>query len=81
MIRRQVQLTDDQDARLRKLAAERKVSQSDLVRQAVDLLLRQAEGDSAEARRRRALDVVGRFSSGRSDVSIRHDDYLAEEFR
>lgn len=81
MIRRQVQLTDDQDARLRKLAAERKVSQSDLVRQAVDLLLRQADADSAEARRRRALDVVGRFSSGRSDVSIRHDDYLAEEHR
>ena len=81
MIRRQVQLTHDQDARLRQLAAERKVSQSDLVRQAVDLLLRQADGDSAEARHRRALAVVGRFSSGRSDVSIRHDDYLAEEYR
>jgi hypothetical protein len=24
---------------------------------------------------------LGKFSSGKSDVSIRHDDYLAEAFR
>jgi hypothetical protein len=45
---------------------------SELVRKAVD-------HDFAE-RRKRALRVLGRFSSRLSDVSIRHDDYLAEAF-
>jgi hypothetical protein len=37
------------------------------------------EGDGLE-RRRRALAAAGRFSSGRNDVSVDHDEYLAEAF-
>ena len=29
---------------------------------------------------KRALEVVGKFKSGKSDVSKRHDAYLAEAF-
>ena len=38
--------------------------------------------DSAdrEERRRRALSIVGAFSSGVDDLSINHDQYLAEAY-
>lgn len=33
-----------------------------------------------EERRRRALSVVGAFSSGVDDLSVNHDKYLAEAY-
>ena len=48
-----------------------------VIREAVDRTL--ADGDMA-ARHRRALAAAGKFRSGRSDVSERHDDYLADAF-
>ncbi|MDP8943934.1 MAG: ribbon-helix-helix domain-containing protein [Actinomycetota bacterium] len=77
MVRTQIQLTDGQAAGLKRLAVERGVSMAALIREAVDRTL--AEGDMA-ARHRRALAVAGKFRSGRSDVSERHDDYLADAF-
>ena len=53
---------------------------ANLIRQGVDLYLDARRGPSDEERRQRALDVVGRFSSGLSDVSSEHDRYLADAF-
>jgi Arc/MetJ-type ribon-helix-helix transcriptional regulator len=50
---------------------------SDLVRESVDLLLREQVRSSAVER---ALSAVGRFRSGTSDISLNHDDYLAEAY-
>ena len=33
-----------------------------------------------EERRRRALSVVGAFASGVDDLSVNHDEYLAEAY-
>lgn len=77
MIRTQIQLTRMQAEALNGLAREREVSIAELVRQAVDLFLQQV---NKEEQIRRALSVMGRFSSGLGDVSERHDDYLAEDF-
>jgi predicted nucleic acid-binding protein len=49
-----------------------------LIREAVDALIRGDTAMSADERRRRALRVVGRFTSGSGDVSARHDDYLED---
>jgi Arc/MetJ-type ribon-helix-helix transcriptional regulator len=73
MVRTQVRLTNAQIEALRRLSAATGQSVSELVRNAVD-------HDLAE-RTKRALRVSGKFSSGLSDVSVRHDDYLAEAFR
>lgn len=78
MVRTQIQLTDEQYASLKKLAEERKVPMAELVRMSVDHLLRSSVWVSDEERRRRALDVVGRFNSGRGDLSEKHDDYFVE---
>lgn len=81
MVRTQIQLTESQANRLRKLAAERGVSMAELIRQGVDALLGGAAVIDDEERRNRALALAGRFRSGKRDVSGKHDRYLAEAFR
>ncbi|MBI2237243.1 MAG: ribbon-helix-helix protein, CopG family [Actinobacteria bacterium] len=79
MIRTQIQLTEDQAARLRRIAAERGVSIAEVIREAVDRL--PDPHDRAE-RWARALAAVGKGHDreGATDVSVRHDDYLAEAY-
>jgi Arc/MetJ-type ribon-helix-helix transcriptional regulator len=77
MVRTQLQLTEDQVTALRLLSSQKRKSMSDLVRESVDLLLREQVRSSAVER---ALSAVGRFRSGTSDISLNHDDYLAEAY-
>jgi hypothetical protein len=78
MIRTQVQLREEQLRALKRLAAERDVSISELVRQGVDVVV---GAQDINARIRRALGAVGRFSgTGPTDTSLRHDDYLDEPY-
>ncbi len=79
MVRTQVQLTEDQLRQLKRLAAERGVSIAELVREGVDAVL-QSSGVDITERRRRAIAAIGCFRSGKTDVSERHDDYLAEAY-
>lgn len=81
MVRTQVQLTENQIESLRRLAAASGRSIADLVRQGVDQYLAVRRQPDPEERRKRALRALGKFSSGVSDVSTRHDHYLAEAFR
>lgn len=77
MIRTQISMTEEQAESLRRLAATRQRSQAALLREALDGLL----GDEERARRvARARGVVGRFRSGRTDTSERHDDALDDAF-
>ena len=81
MIRTQIQLTEAQAQALKALAAARQSSVAELIRQGVDHLLRQSGSVDLAERRRRAIAVAGRFRSGQSDISARHDDYLAEAYQ
>jgi Arc/MetJ-type ribon-helix-helix transcriptional regulator len=76
MVRTQIQLTDDQARRLRRLASERGASIAALVREGVERIL---EEEGTEAVRRRALSVVGAFRGGAGEnVSEEHDRYLGK---
>jgi hypothetical protein len=81
MIRTQVQLTQEQAQALKNLASARQVSVAELIRQSVDTLIRSSGEIDAEERRRRAIATSGRFHSGASDISTKHDEYLAEAFQ
>ncbi len=81
MIRTQVQLTDGQMSALRRLAQEEGRSIADIVREGVEIYLRSQHRQTREERIQRALQVVGKFASGCSDVSADHDRHLAEAFR
>lgn len=78
MVRTQIQLTEAQVRELKKIATEQDVSMAALIRDSIDEMLKSRQGVSWEERKRRALEVTGKYHSGKSDVSQRHDDYLAE---
>lgn len=78
VIRTQISLSSAQLAKARAVAAQRGVSLAALLRQALDLLLGEAD---AAAARERAKQAIGGFRSGRTDTSARHDDALAETDR
>ncbi|HUP48047.1 MAG TPA: ribbon-helix-helix protein, CopG family [Thermoanaerobaculia bacterium] len=81
MRRMQIQLTEDQLARLRDLAAAHGRSMADVIRESVDRYVRSERPVDREELQRRALAAIGKFRSNRSDVSENHDRYLAEAYR
>lgn len=79
MVRRQIQFTPEQAASLRRMASEKQVSVSELVRQGVDHLLVSEAKPSREELVRRSLAAVGKFRSGkRAHYGRDHDKYLNE---
>jgi len=79
MVRIQVRLTERQVQSLSDLAHRHRLSMAELIRRGVDQVL--ASGLSVEVgrKKRKAIAATGRFHSGRKDVSVRHDHYLAED--
>jgi hypothetical protein len=78
MIRSQVQLTSDQVRALKELAHRENTPVAELIRRAVDYWLRSASPVTMDERRKRAMAAAKGFHSGITDLSERHDDYLAE---
>jgi len=81
MIRTQIQLTKEQVKAIKRVAAAQGESLAAVVRRAIDMMLKAAPAEDREDQRKRALEIVGKFRSGRSDVSTSHDSHLAEAFR
>ena len=81
MIRTQVQLTEEQSISLKRLSAEKGKPVAELIRQGIDIVLQSADMVSREEQRKRAISVAGRFQSGVSDLSSKHDKHLAEAFK
>jgi len=83
MVRTQIRLTEQQAEEVKRIARARRVSSAEIIREALDNLIRSGAGAMvvAEDRRRRALNAVGKFSSGKRDISRKHDKYLSEAFR
>jgi len=80
MVRTQIQLTEEQARALKEIAAARGESMAEVIRRAVDGVIRSGIMMPADEKKKRALGVMGKFKSGKRDVSKRHDDYLAEAY-
>lgn len=80
MVRTQIQLTEKQARMLRNLAKVKKVSIAELIRQSVDMLLRNSSLVDIEERKKKAIQAIGKFRSGARDISEKHDKYLDEAF-
>lgn len=78
MVRTQIQLTEKQATVIKKMAKVKHVSMAELIRQSIDNMAKMGVVD--EERRKMAIAAVGRFHSGVSDISAKHDKYLAEAF-
>jgi hypothetical protein len=80
MIRTQIQLTENQAATLKKMAAIHHISMAEVIRQAIDYFANTGELTTSDEVRNRAMAAAGKFHSGTGDLAERHDDYLAEAF-
>ena len=80
MIRTQIQLTEEQVARLREMAHIRNESVASLIREALNTFLAGNASDRG-ALFRHALTVVGKYKTEVDDISLDHDRYLEEDFR
>lgn len=78
MVRTQIQLTEEQAVLLKKIAAAQRVSIARLIRLAVDNLVKSSAIDNIVERRKKAVEIAGKFHSGLRDLSSRHDDYFAD---
>ena len=74
MVRMQIQFTEEQAARLRAEARARGVSISSIVRE------RYEAAPPTVPSRRAALESMGSFTSGLTDIARNHDDYLPEAY-
>jgi len=77
MVRTQIQLTEEQVKALRKIAITSHLSVAECIRRAVDRMIKSSDTVDPDERLKRALEVVGKFSSGKRDISRKHDKYLA----
>jgi len=80
MERIQVQLEEEQIEWLRAQSKIRGVSMAQLIREGVSFL-RTGKDQHFEQRKKRSLSAIGRFASNTTDVSERHDDYLADAYQ
>ena len=80
MVRTQIQLTEDQAKALKKIAQSRRLSVAELVRKAVDTIIKSSTVVDREERHKRAIEIVGKFSSGKHDISKKHDLYLTDAY-
>ena len=78
MIRKQVQFTERQAARIKREAARRGTSESAVIRDALDRGLGGQTGPTDE-QWERAMAVAGIARSGLPDLSVEHDKYRAED--
>jgi len=78
VVRMQVQLTETQLEAVRHAADSQGVSQAEVIRRALDAFLERPLPTDRTALRERARTAIGAFHGGPSDVSLRHDYYLAE---
>ena len=80
MVRTQIQLTEQQARAVKAIAAAEGISVAEAIRRAIDGMTQSRSALDMEERRRRALRIVGKFRSGKRDVSKRHDAYLTEAY-
>jgi antitoxin component of RelBE/YafQ-DinJ toxin-antitoxin module len=78
MVRTQVQLTEKQYEALRNVAAREGISMAEVIRRALDRVAGMNSLPNREELRKRAMAAIGSFHSDVTDLSTRHDDYLAE---
>ena len=81
MVRTQIQLTEDQAKALKKIAQSRHLSVAEIIRKAVDTVIKSSSFIDSEERHKKAMEIVGKFGSGKRDVSKKHDLYLTEAYK
>ena len=81
MVRTQIQLTEEQARAVKRMASAEGVSAAEIIRRAIGKIIRADKALDEGERHKRALAIVGKFRSGKRDISGKHDEYLGEAYR
>ncbi|HXT51805.1 MAG TPA: CopG family transcriptional regulator [Thermoanaerobaculia bacterium] len=81
MIRTQIQLTEEQARRIKRLSRERSVSMAEVIRSFIEVGI-STEGPQRDSAYARAKQVIGRFpdKDGARDLARAHDRHLDGAF-
>lgn len=79
MVRTQIQLTEEQAAKLKEIAHAGGESIAAVIRRALDRYLENQEPNRPSLYRQ-ASAVIGKYRSGVPDIAVEHDRYLDEEY-
>lgn len=80
MVRTQIQLTEKQAEALRRIAQRNNISQAEAIRRMLDREMGTEMLPDWEELKRRAREAAGTGHASVTDLSTRHDDYLAEAY-
>lgn len=80
MIRTQIQLTEGQARKIKKAAMDQGTSVAEVIRRAIENMVQSSPKMSIQERTRRAMEIAGKFRSGKKNISRKHDEYLAEAY-
>jgi hypothetical protein len=80
MVRTQIQLTEAPAKAVKKVAMEEGTSVAEVIRRAVERMAEARPKISAQERVRRAIEIAGKFRSGKKNISRKHDEYLTEAY-
>ncbi|MCL6087859.1 MAG: CopG family transcriptional regulator [Actinobacteria bacterium] len=81
MKRTQIQLTDKQYRLLKEISSEKNISLAEVVREAISFYSSSTATIARDERIRDALSIIGKYNSGKKDISIKHDEYLEKAFK
>ena len=76
-----IRIDRDTDRLVKQLAASRRVSRSEIVREALWQLVRGTSDASQRSAYDQTRDLIGSFRSGRSDLSVRTGENLKRRLR
>jgi hypothetical protein len=80
MVRTQIQLTEAQVNKIKKAAIDQGTSVAEVIRRAVENMVQSSRKITIQERVRRAMEIAGKFRSGKTNISRNHDKYLAEAY-
>ncbi len=81
MVTKHITLTEREEEVLEKISNDRNISIEEFIHQSINSWVEQTLLTDREELKKRALSLAGKYDSGLTDVSLRHDDYLAEAYR
>jgi len=81
MVRKQIYLREEQAKAIMRIAAAQGLSMAEVIRRAINRVLISDSSYDWNERHQRALEIVGKFRSGKRGTSKNHDRYLAKAYR
>jgi Mg2+ and Co2+ transporter CorA len=73
-------LIEAQVSKIKKAAMDQATSVAEVIRRAVENMVQSSPKMTIQERARRAMEIVGKFRSGKKNISGTHDKYLANAY-